>query len=382
MNMMKKIGDSFDDRVVIPAIRRQVQLDMFGSEVIAQNPANPHVFFHAPDIDVDIYDRFVVCFSGGKDSVAAVLRLLDLGVAKEKIELWHHLVDGAPTETPFMDWAFTDDYCSKFAEAFGLAYYRSWLHKGFKGEMLKENSKPHHHVIQTPDGYVELPRTMAKPGTRMKFPQVAADLKTRWCSSELKIVLGKRSLTSQSRFVGENTKTCYITGERREESSNRSRYNQLETTPGVDTLRKGGKVRVPRYVDTWRNALHMAEEEVWDLMRRYNVTAPIPYRLSWGRSSCQTCIFNGDAIFATLLRYFPERVEQIAEYEARFGVTISRTGKNVLERAKAGRPFDIDDVEALDQASRSEYTLPIFTPEGQKWKLPPGAFATEASGAS
>ena len=40
------------------------------------------------------YDHFVVGFSGGKDSLAAVLHLLELGVPKERIELAHHLVDG------------------------------------------------------------------------------------------------------------------------------------------------------------------------------------------------------------------------------------------------------------------------------------------------
>jgi hypothetical protein len=35
-----------------------------------------------------------VAFSGGKDSVAAVLDLKERGVAMERVELWHHEVDG------------------------------------------------------------------------------------------------------------------------------------------------------------------------------------------------------------------------------------------------------------------------------------------------
>ncbi|HAV1520127.1 TPA: phosphohydrolase [Vibrio parahaemolyticus] len=381
---MSLLSDNFDDQIIIPSLRREVQLDMFGSEVIAQNPANPHEFFHAPDIDVDEYDVVVLAFSGGKDSIAAFLRLLDMGVPRERIELWHHLVDGHTSEEPFMDWVFMDAYCEAFAREFGVKYYRSWLHKGFKGEMLKNNSKPHHHVIETPDGFNELPRPLAKPGTRMKYPQQGADLRTRWCSSELKINVGKRGLTSQDRFLGFDKKVLYITGERREESSNRSKYMQLSNTPGVDTIRgkEGKRVMKPRFVDSWRNVLHFTEEEVWELIAKYRVIPPVPYRLGWGRSSCMTCIFNGDRIFATLLAYFPERVEEIAHYEDDFGLAISRDGRNVLERARAAKPFEIKDDEALLQAAQKEYFLPIILKENQPWVLPSGAFASESSGAN
>lgn len=36
------------------------------------------------------YDAILVAFSGGKDSLACLLHLLDLGVDRSKIELWHH----------------------------------------------------------------------------------------------------------------------------------------------------------------------------------------------------------------------------------------------------------------------------------------------------
>ena len=40
------------------------------------------------------YDKYVVTFSGGKDSTALVLYLLSIGVPPHKIELWHHEIDG------------------------------------------------------------------------------------------------------------------------------------------------------------------------------------------------------------------------------------------------------------------------------------------------
>ena len=48
--------------------------------------------------DLAVYDRILVAFSGGKDSLAALLHLLELGVDPARIELHHHDVDA---EAPF-----------------------------------------------------------------------------------------------------------------------------------------------------------------------------------------------------------------------------------------------------------------------------------------
>lgn len=50
--------------------------------------------------DLGVYRRFVVAFSGGKDSLATRLHLLSLGVPTHAIELHHHDVDSqGPTFT-------------------------------------------------------------------------------------------------------------------------------------------------------------------------------------------------------------------------------------------------------------------------------------------
>lgn len=56
--------------------------------------------------DLESYDRIIVAFSGGKDSLATFLHLLDAGVDRNRIELWHHLVDGRGRN--FMDWPITE----------------------------------------------------------------------------------------------------------------------------------------------------------------------------------------------------------------------------------------------------------------------------------
>lgn len=330
-------------------------------------------FFECPDVDLDSYDHIVVCHSMGKDSWAALLHLFDMGVDRTKVEIWHHEVDGREG-SDLMDWSFITDYAKKACEIMGLPLYFSWLVEGFEGEMLKEDSISKPIKTETPDGTITLERDLkrSKPATRLLFPQQAADLRTRWCSSSLKIDVGRRALNNQERFKGK--RTLFITGERREESTNRAKYNQLE--PHSCDTRHG---RTARHVDAWRPVLHWSEERVWDALKRHGVIAPVPYRINWNRSSCMTCIYNHARVWATILKYFPERLDAILNYELRFGTTISRSKKTVLELAKSAEPFEITDTEALAQAKQKEYTLRIFC-DPAEWVLPEGAFRSEGCG--
>ncbi len=345
-----------DDQVVVP--------DLFNQ--LAPSNEQSKQYFSAPDIDLDQYDSIIIAMSAGKDSIASLLRLFDMGVDRSKIELWHHDIDSDSSQ--LMDWAFMLDYNRKLARVFDLPLYFSALEGGIEGEMLKHNSYSKPHIIETPDGVITLQRDRkrSKPGTRLKFPQVSQSLQTRWCSS-IKVDLGRRALNNQVRF--EHQKTLFVTGERRQESAARAKYNQLEIH-ACD--RRAG--RLQRHVDAWRPVLLWSEEEVWEILQRYQVIPPVPYRLGWSRSSCACCIFNGPRIWATIAHYFPERAQRIAEYEAQFGVTISRSKKTVLEIANRVEPLVIDDLEALDQASKESYQLPVLLTWDRDWKLPAGAF--------
>lgn len=68
-------------------------------------------------LPLEDYDLIIVLFSGGKDSLAAYLKLLEWGVPKEKIELWHHDIDGGHPDRK-MDWPVTQSY----VEALTLIY--------------------------------------------------------------------------------------------------------------------------------------------------------------------------------------------------------------------------------------------------------------------
>jgi 3'-phosphoadenosine 5'-phosphosulfate sulfotransferase (PAPS reductase)/FAD synthetase len=356
-----------DDSVTIPAMRKQ--LSLFEDE-----NKNVRTFFSAPHVDVNGYDIIVLCMSGGKDSIACLLHLLDLGVDRSKLELWHHDVDGNEG-SELMDWPFMRDYVRKLAGAFSLPLYFSWLVGGFEGEMLKNNSYSQPHQIETPDGLILLPRDekRAKPGTRLRYPQQSPSLATRWCSSALKIDVGRRALNNQARFNGK--KILFITGERRQESANRAKYNQLEAH-ACD--RRDG--RTARHVDAWRPVLEWDETQVWEILRRYQVLPPVPYRLHWSRSSCMNCIYNHPRVWATIGKYFPCKLKPIGGYETQFGLTISRSKIPVITIAATAEPFEITDLVALRQASEHVYTLPIFANSEHPWILPPGAFGREGCG--
>ncbi len=359
---------SYDDRIVVPHLSRQLEL-------FAQEPPKG-TYFSAPTVELESYDHIIVCMSGGKDSIACLLHLIDLGVDKSRVELWHHDVDGREG-SGLMDWAFMRDFNKALRRAFNVPVYFSWLEHGFEGEMLKHNSISHPYMIETPVGLRRFERNpnLSRPATRRKFPQQAASLTTRWCSSALKIDVGRRALNNQDRFL--NKRTLFVTGERRQESASRARYNQLEHH---NCFRSGS--RVERHVEAWRPVLDWSEAQVWEIFERHNVIAPVPYRLGWNRSSCMTCIFNQARIWATLAEYFPDRLKAINDYELEFACTISRSGKSVAELAKAAKPFQIDDEEALLQAVNERYTLPVRQSSCEPWKVPAGAFRQEQCGAS
>ena len=92
-------------------------------------------------------------------------------------------------------------------------------------------------------------------------------------------------------------------------------------------------------------------------------------------------MFNSDSIWATINRYWPDRLMAIDHYERIFNKTIDRKGRRVSQRAEAAKSMTIEDKEALIQATEREYRMPIFLEPGEQWKLPPGAFSHSICGA-
>lgn len=87
-------------------------------------------------LPLEEYDLIVVLISGGKDSVACYLKLLELGVPKERIEFWHHDIDGGHPSRR-MDWKCTQNYVKALADAEGIKLRVSYRVNGFFGELYR-----------------------------------------------------------------------------------------------------------------------------------------------------------------------------------------------------------------------------------------------------
>lgn len=168
--------------------------------------------------DLGAYRRFVVAFSGGKDSLAALLHLLSLGVPAHAIELHHHDVDGQGGT--FMDWPCTSGYVHAIAQHLGIALYFSWREGGFAREMDRANAPTAPILFETPNG-IGFAGGIGPAGTRGLFPQTSPDLRVRWCSPALKIDVLAAAIRNQPRFYDGHT--LVITGERAEESAMHAR---------------------------------------------------------------------------------------------------------------------------------------------------------------
>lgn len=317
-------------------------------------------------MDEQIYDHYIVAFSGGKDSMACFLFLLDQGIPKEKIELWHHLVDGREGST-LMDWPVTEDYCRKVAEAFGVKIFFSWKTGGFETEMNRENSLTKPNKFEYPqDNLIECGISggvHGTPSTRKKFPQVSPDLRVRWCSAYLKIDVCTASINNQLRF--NNAKTVVLSGERAEESAARSKYKMFE--PDRSDNRNG---KSKRLVDHWRPVHQWKEKEVWNIIEKYKINPHPAYKMGWGRLSCMYCIFGNASQWKSAKTVDNARFNKIASYERRFGVTIRRDG-NIIDASLKGRAYSAITPELIEEAKRIEYTEPVFV---EKWETPAGAY--------
>jgi 3'-phosphoadenosine 5'-phosphosulfate sulfotransferase (PAPS reductase)/FAD synthetase len=312
--------------------------------------------------DLESYAFIIVAFSGGKDSLACLLDLIERGAPRDRIELWHHDVDGRESDG-FMDWPVTRDYCKRVAEALGVRIYFSWKVGGFEREMNRDQTATAPIAFETPSG-VRYSGGDGGPNTRRKFPQVSADLTVRWCSSYLKIDVCAAAIRNQTRF--QRARTLVVSGERAEESPARAKYKPFE--PDRADLRNG---RVPRHVDRWRPVHSWPEARIWEVIRRHGIVPHPAYRLGWGRVSCAACIFGSANQWASLRVVNPTQFDRIADYEVRFGTTIQRK-LTVIQQADRGTmyPMGVEDMRAAVATSFNEPI--VVAPE--QWKLPAGAF--------
>jgi 3'-phosphoadenosine 5'-phosphosulfate sulfotransferase (PAPS reductase)/FAD synthetase len=332
-------------------------------------PVQPTLFDNPPRdepfklLPLDRYDVIAVCYSGGKDSLACLLHLLDLGVPRSKIELHHQDIDGHGEA--LMDWPCTPAYVKATGEALGIPVVFSWRDGGFVREMMRDKAPTAGVSYERNGTRISLPTVRATEGTRLKFPQVSADLSVRWCSSALKIDPFARVLNNEPAYQGK--KILVVTGERREESSARSKYAEAEEH------RCNSRNHL---VHHWRPVIDWTEQQVWDIIERHRVRSHPAYSLGWGRTSCLACIFGDNDQWASVNSIAPDRFKRIAQLEQDFRTTIKK-GQSVEDMARKGTEFVSDKPEELRRLAMSPDAFTadqFFLAEGEVWKPPQGAY--------
>lgn len=321
--------------------------------------------------------KHIIVSACGKDSLACVLRCLELGFPVEKMELWHHLVD-ADTAS-FIDWPCSAAYIKALGKALGIPVYFSYREGGFKAELLRENRKSAACYFETPEGLMKSGGDRGKFLTRRQFPQVGKIEAGRWCSALEKIDVGRTALNNQERFIG--SRTLFITGERAEESKQRASYSDFEPHSCNSPRRR---------IDHWRPVHQWTTAEIWQTIARFKINPHPCYRAGWGRCSCAGCIFSDRDQLASFRAVLPEQFAEMAALETEFNKSIhyknrKRKGEDgeveveivnlwMGDRADSGTPFAGINPQTIAELRDANWDYPIFL---DNWELPLGAIASQ-----
>ena len=377
----------------------------------------------------DDYDLIAVSFSGGKDSLAALLHILDMGAPKSRIELWHQNVDGDEDAPAVMDWPMTRDYTESVGSALGVPVLYQWRGEGLYGEMARKGRRmhpvyfesPEHLGSQTPKGIetdrrirageqpsrdfdVTVYRWDTQAGRlegRRGMPARSPNLQQRWCSDVVKIEPFNKALVYDPRLdhrrLGRLPRVLVITGERRLEGQ-KGQITIKDPRKKARTMTLGGRaayallephsVHYPtrRIIDHWRPVMNYSDKDVWDIIRRHKIRPHPIYELGpWGRCSCSGCIYSLPRHLAGWRQAMPKQFAQIASLDDQMAVEgrmTWRKGKvfSSLPALESGLdPAVLRRWKPYLQGRKRITPDYIFTDD---WKMPLGAEAGAEGGAA
>lgn len=349
-------------------------------------------------LPLEDYDLVVVLLSGGKDSIACYYKLRELGVPKEKMECWHHDIDGGHPSRR-MDWRCTQDYVKAFAQAEGVPLRTSWRINGFFGELYRIGASEPVEWMEPETGEVrqcklspsylkcqeikekaaeDMDEQLKQHGCRMKFPAKTGDLSRRWCSAYLKIMVAdtvmsnlkaavQDSVTSNMEKTRNDVKILVVSGERRGESAGRSKYNEMEIH------RTNAIAKAHRLVHQWRPVIDYSEKDVWEVLKRHRVNPHPCYRAGWNRCSCAMCIFSTPSLFAGIRELYPEDYELLKQDERILGFTLDNKCDLDAFVGNAGSCVCHGDEAAVRSLVTGEFAVDDMYVDGD-WMYPAGAF--------
>jgi len=311
--------------------------------------------------ELSYYDKFIFSTSGGKDSLAMILYLLENGADPSKMELWHQSIDGRyDTHKSFFDWPSTDGYVAKLAEHLNIPLSYQWREYGFYGELHRENQRTNDVRFERFGVLGHLPSSpFGQESTRLRWPAKTASLTTRWCSAYLKIDVASRALNNMPDLKGK--KILFITGERREESTARSKYNESELH------RTNSKSRL---VHHWRAIIDQNEQWVWNIIQRHGILPHPVYYLGFPRLSCRSCIFFSKDHWATLKEVSPEVVTMLSGVEENLNFKLDNKF-TINELTQMGRSLLIPENHQYVKMAVSDFSGSVTT---NNWIIPTGAF--------
>lgn len=228
------------------------------------------------------YDEVHVNVSGGVDSVAtALVALHGYHFPKEKIKLVHMRVDGDPEDTTkrqLFDWPQTDRYLQYLSEKLDLPLIVIW------GDLSLEE--------------------------RIRERKMFPDSSCRFCTSYM-----KRDVYAKWVRQFENCKILLMTGERSEESKERSKKPVFTLHSAHATDKKN------RTVHWLKPIKDMLKYQVRQLAADYGIELHPCYE--WvSRCSCKFCIFNSASEMQRTSRLFPEDWEYLKQMDVDLGHTL------------------------------------------------------------
>ena len=379
-------------------------------------------------LPLEDYDLIVVLFSGGKDSLACYLHLLELGVPKEKIEFWHHDIDGGHPSRR-MDWPCTNSYVKAIAEAENVKLRVSYRVNGFFGELYRIGASEPIEWVDPDTGETkqcklssnylkckelkkqateEMEELLKQYGCRLKFPSKTGDLSRRWCSAYLKIdvaasvisnldslheleqIGGKRhkfpakadahsgrwcsgnlkasvqdSVMANVNEVRTDKRILIVSGERRGESTGRSKYNEMEIH------RTNAVAKAHRVVHQWRCCIDWTEKDVWEIIRRHRVNPHPCYRAGWNRCSCMMCIFSAPKHMAGIRELFPDDYAALRHDEEVLNFTVDNKYNLDDYTGEAESCVSHKDPDVIRSLVTGKFEEDVYVKE---WDYPAGAF--------